>query len=74
MKKVVIARAGGYEELRIVEARTDLMERGMSRLLASLDDGSLQPPTVARHRFERVAEAHAALESGRTVGKLVLEM
>jgi len=54
--------------------RTDLMERGMSHLLTALDDGSLRPPTVTRYRFDQVAEAHAALESGRTVGKLVLTM
>lgn len=54
--------------------RTDLMERGMSQLLAALDDESLRPPAVTRYRFDQVAEAHAALELGRTVGKLVLAM
>jgi NADPH:quinone reductase-like Zn-dependent oxidoreductase len=54
--------------------RTDLMEAGMRRLLGALDAGTLRPPTVTVYPFERVAEAHAALESGRTVGKLVLAL
>ena len=52
--------------------RVDLMERGMTRLLAALDDGALRPPAVTTFRIEDVARAHAAIESGRTVGKLVL--
>ena len=54
--------------------RVDLMERGMTRLLAALDDGALRPPAVTTFRIEDVARAHAAIESGRTVGKLVLAM
>jgi NADPH:quinone reductase-like Zn-dependent oxidoreductase len=54
--------------------RTDLMESGMARLLAALEGGALRAPTITVYPFERVAEAHAALESGRTVGKLVLAM
>lgn len=54
--------------------RTDLLASGMSRLLSALDDGSLRAPTVTEYPLDRVADAHAALESGRTVGKLVLRM
>ena len=54
--------------------RTDLMESGMARLLAALEGGALRAPTITVYPFERVAEAHVALESGRTVGKLVLAM
>ena len=54
--------------------RTDLMTSGMSQLLAALERGTVRAPTLTTYRLEEVAAAHAALESGRTVGKLVLAM
>lgn len=50
----------------------DVLEESMGRLLAWLDEGRLTPLPVTRIPFERVAEAHRALESGTTVGKLIL--
>ena len=35
-------------------------------------EGKITPPPVSHYPLERVADAHRALESGRTVGKLVL--
>jgi NADPH:quinone reductase-like Zn-dependent oxidoreductase len=49
-----------------------LLEEAMGRMLGWLDEGRLTPPPVTRFALERVAEAHRALESGTTVGKLVL--
>lgn len=54
--------------------RRALLSAGMNRLLAALSDGTLRPPTVTTWAFDDVARAHAALESGTTVGKLVLAM
>ena len=34
--------------------------------------GRIEPPQVTPYALERVADAHRALESGRTTGKLVL--
>jgi NADPH:quinone reductase-like Zn-dependent oxidoreductase len=52
--------------------RHDLMATGMQQILQWLEQGKLAPPTVTRYAFDSVAEAHRDLESGQTVGKLVL--
>ncbi len=50
----------------------ELLGRVMERLIRWLEDGAIRPPPVETYRFEDVADAHRAIESGRTVGKLVL--
>jgi NADPH:quinone reductase-like Zn-dependent oxidoreductase len=52
--------------------RTEQLAESMDRLLGWLQDGSLQPPPVTAFAFDAAAAAHRAIESGRTVGKLVL--
>jgi NADPH:quinone reductase-like Zn-dependent oxidoreductase len=52
--------------------KQELMETGLRQLLQWLEEGKLAPPRVTAYPFERVAEAHRDLESGQTVGKLVL--
>ena len=49
-----------------------IMERGLHQAIQWLEQGKLRPPTVTTYPFESVAEAHRDLESGQTVGKLVL--
>jgi NADPH:quinone reductase-like Zn-dependent oxidoreductase len=51
---------------------TELLQTVMSDLLAWLDEGSISAPPVTRFPLSQVAEAHRALESGTTVGKMVL--
>ncbi len=52
--------------------QTHILERSMARLLELADMGVLQPPPVARYPLSKVGQAHRDLESGQTVGKLVL--
>ncbi|MCU0686638.1 MAG: zinc-binding dehydrogenase [Polyangiaceae bacterium] len=52
--------------------RGDLLREATGRLVAWLEAGELSPLPVALFPAERVADAHRELESGRTVGKLVL--
>jgi synaptic vesicle membrane protein VAT-1 len=52
--------------------RRDVLAEGMARLLAWVDEGRLVAPPVTVLPLAQVAEAHRALESGQTVGKLVL--
>lgn len=52
--------------------QTDLLAEAMKRLMGWLDENRIKPPPVAPYPFERVADAHRDLESGQTVGKLVL--
>lgn len=51
---------------------TDRLARGMELLLGWADEGALRPPPVESYALADVASAHRSLESGRTVGKLVL--
>ena len=52
--------------------RMDLLLPGLCQLFEWAEAGRLRPLPVTTYPFERVADAHRDLESGRTVGKLVL--
>lgn len=54
--------------------KAELLHDGMERLMSWVEDGRIQAPPVKTFPLERVAEAHQALESGSTVGKLVLTL
>ncbi|MBL8243200.1 MAG: zinc-binding dehydrogenase, partial [Rhodanobacteraceae bacterium] len=45
---------------------------GMHWLLDRFADGRLVPPPVTSFPLQRAADAQRAIESGRTVGKLIL--
>ncbi len=49
-----------------------LLARAMGELLGWAAEGRLRPPTTTSYPLANVAEAHRALETGETVGKLVL--
>ncbi len=53
-------------------AEIDLLKEVMADLVGWIEQGAISPPPVETYPFEDVAEAHRAIESGRTVGKLVL--
>jgi NADPH:quinone reductase-like Zn-dependent oxidoreductase len=50
----------------------DLLHRSMARLTAWADGGELVPPKTTSYLLDDVARAHRDLESGTTIGKLVL--
>ena len=52
--------------------RSALLHEAMDQLLGWVEDDKLQPLAVHTYPFEQVAQAHRDLESGQTVGKLVL--
>lgn len=52
--------------------RADLLGDAMARLLAWLEDGAIRPADVTTFALADAAEAHRAIETGRTTGKLVL--
>lgn len=60
--------------LSFLESRRELLLAGMRWLQQGVAEGWLTPPEVRTYAMEAVAEAHRDLESGETVGKLVLEM
>lgn len=60
--------------LSFLFARTDLLDEGMGALLAGVREGKIRPPVVNLYPFAESGRAHAAIESGKTVGKLILEI
>ena len=52
--------------------KTTILQQGMHQIMQWLEAGKLQPPAVTTYPLEAVADAHRALESGQTTGKLVL--
>lgn len=50
----------------------DLLQTAMDELTSLLDSGRLARPQVQPFAFDAVADAHRAIESGETTGKLVL--
>jgi synaptic vesicle membrane protein VAT-1 len=52
--------------------RKDLLEEGIAQILTWLEDGKLRPPKVQTFALANAADAHRAIESGKTTGKLVL--
>ncbi len=58
--------------LSYLSSRAALLTDGMRWILERVASGDLAPPPVTTFPLDRVADAHRAIESGRTVGKLVL--
>jgi NADPH:quinone reductase-like Zn-dependent oxidoreductase len=49
-----------------------LLEEAMERIGGWLAEGKIAPPPTTTYPLERVADAHRDLESGKTIGKLIL--
>ena len=60
--------------LSFLSQRADLLLPAMQKILAGFDNGDFRCPPLTIYPLEQVAEAHRALESGQTIGKLVLEI
>ncbi len=58
--------------LSFLFARTDLLQAAVNDLATWLEAGILQAPKVRSFALADVAQAHQALESGETTGKVVL--
>lgn len=54
--------------------RKDLLSEAMTDLLKWTEGGKLKAPKVTVYPLEKIAEAHRDLESGQTVGKLVIKV
>lgn len=55
----------------LFEAR-EMLAEAMGKLLGWIADGRIPAPPTTEFALDRVADAHRAIESGTTVGKLIL--
>jgi NADPH:quinone reductase-like Zn-dependent oxidoreductase len=53
--------------------QVDLFNDALKSLCEWVEEGRIKAPPLQTYPFEKVAEAHRALESGSTVGKLILK-
>jgi NADPH:quinone reductase-like Zn-dependent oxidoreductase len=60
--------------LSYLSGHQDRLQEAMMELLSWLDEGRIAPLPVRTFPFERVADAHRALESGQTTGRLALTL
>jgi NADPH:quinone reductase-like Zn-dependent oxidoreductase len=58
--------------LSLLFGRTDLLHPAVNDLTGWVEAGRIQVPKISSFALADVAQAHRALESGETVGKLVL--
>ena len=54
--------------------RMDLLSEAIQNLLKWVEQGKIKAPALQCFSFEKVADAHRAIESGTTVGKLILKI
>ncbi len=54
--------------------RVDVLTEAMTDLLRWIEEGKIIAPTVTCFPLEEVSKAHQAIESGQSVGKLILTM
>ena len=52
--------------------RTDVLEEAMKFLLRHIEEDTIKAPKVTVFSMSKSGAAHASLESGSTIGKLVL--
>lgn len=53
--------------------KKDLFREGIEELVRFMESGKMMGPEITAFPFEKVADAHRALESGKTTGKLILK-
>jgi NADPH:quinone reductase-like Zn-dependent oxidoreductase len=58
--------------LSFLQARMDALTDSMKELCAWLEHGKIVPAAVTGYPFAEAARAHKDLESGKTIGKLIL--
>jgi len=61
----------GFNVVHLTD-KAELAKEGFDKIAAWARSGELKKPPITAFPLERAADAHRALESGETVGKLVL--
>ncbi len=68
------ALIGTVLRARPLEEKIAISQQFATQLLPRFDDGSLKPVIDSRYPLDRIAEAHAVMESNTNVGKIVIDV
>lgn len=60
----------GVNMLKIADNKPEVMARCLSDVVSLYRQGIIKPQSGGMYKSNQIAEAHAALESGKTTGKL----
>ena len=58
--------------LKIADSRPEVMEYCLKEVVQMYKDGKIKPQVGGEYPSNELAQAHAALESGKTTGKLAV--
>lgn len=50
----------------------EVLSQAMGDIISWIETGKIQAPKVSEYKFENIADAHRDIESGKTIGKLVI--
>ena len=53
--------------------RNDILQGAMKEILKLIESDKIKMPVIKTYQLENAADAHIAIQSGKTIGKLVLE-
>jgi synaptic vesicle membrane protein VAT-1 len=59
--------------LSFFSEEVDLLSQFFDQICVWLDEGKLQPPRVVEYPMDRVVEGHELIQSGTSIGKIVLK-
>ena len=59
---------------RPLERKISLMQRFIAEMIPLFESGALRPVIDSRYPFDRIAEAHAYMESNASVGKILIDL
>ena len=59
---------------RPIEEKVAVIRRFATEMLPLFDSGALRPVIDSRYPFERIADAHTAMESNSNVGKILIDV
>merc|ERR1712083_429358 len=72
MKMVTENKAVMGFNLSFLFARKDVLAEGIANIMPWIESGQLKVSKVTEYRMDKVADAHRDIQSGSTVGKLVM--
>lgn len=72
MKMVSENKSVNGFNLSFLFSRTDILEIGLANLMSWIESGQVKVSKVTQYKIDNVGDAHRDIQSGKTIGKLVM--